>query len=79
MHHIVPFRMTRDNRPINLIPLCKSCHKQVESILTDVLMTGLPARHVLLAFGSILRDRQIATFGKLRELLQHAKDFRAER
>lgn len=79
VHHIVPFRMTRDNRPVNLIPLCKSCHKQVESILTDVLMTGLPARHVLLAFGSILRDRQIATFAKLRELLRHAKDFRAER
>ena len=78
VHHIVPFRMTRDNRPINLIPLCKRCHKQVESILTDVLMTGLPARYVLLAFGSILRDLQIATFNKLRELLRDAKNLRAE-
>lgn len=77
VHHIVPFRMTRDNRPINLIPLCKSCHKQVESILSDVLMTGLPARDVLLAFGSILRDRQIATFAKLRQLLRDAKTLRA--
>jgi hypothetical protein len=78
VHHIVPFRMTHDNRSINLIPLCKRCHKHVESILNDVLMTGLPGRYILLAFGSILRDRQIATFAKLRELLRHAKDLRAE-
>ncbi|MBL4558033.1 MAG: HNH endonuclease [Rhodobacteraceae bacterium] len=36
MHHIIPFRLTRDNSPTNLIPLCRACHKRVESVFHDV-------------------------------------------
>lgn len=25
VHHIIPFRLTRDNSPTNLIPLCRAC------------------------------------------------------
>ena len=36
MHHIIPFRLTRDNSPTNLIPLCRACHKRVEAVFHDV-------------------------------------------
>jgi serine phosphatase RsbU (regulator of sigma subunit) len=67
----VPFRITHDNRPVNLIPLCKKCHKRVETILNDVVLTGIPPQLILLAFGSMLRERQLATFMKLREVVRN--------
>lgn len=36
VHHVIPFRLTRDNSPTNLIPLCRACHKGVESVFHDV-------------------------------------------
>ena len=73
VHHIVPFRITHDNRQVNLIPLCKRCHKYVESVLNDVILAGVPPKLVLLAIGSILRDSQMATLLKLREVLRNGK------
>ena len=71
VHHIVPFRITHDNRQANLIPLCKKCHKRVESILNDVVLSGIPPQVILLAFGSMLREHQLATFMKLREVVRN--------
>jgi 5-methylcytosine-specific restriction endonuclease McrA len=34
VHHIEPYRLTRNNHPDNLITLCASCHKVVEEALT---------------------------------------------
>lgn len=31
VHHITPYRLTQDNNPNNLITLCGSCHKIVET------------------------------------------------
>ena len=78
VHHVVPFRMTHDNRQVNLIPLCKKCHKNVESVLNDVILTGLPLNILLLAMRSILRDAQIATFMKIREVIRNGKGLQAE-
>lgn len=36
VHHIVPFRLTHDNDQSNLIPLCKKCHKFIESLTHDI-------------------------------------------
>lgn len=36
VHHIIPFRLTRDNSQTNLIPLCRACHKRVEAVFHDV-------------------------------------------
>jgi len=30
-HHIVPYRVTKDNTEPNLITLCTSCHKKEET------------------------------------------------
>lgn len=32
VHHIIPYRVSRDNSQENLIPLCRKHHKQVENI-----------------------------------------------
>lgn len=31
VHHKVPYRLTRDNTPKNLITLCNRCHKKLEN------------------------------------------------
>lgn len=36
VHHIIPFRLSRDNTPTNLIPLCRACHKRVEAVFNDI-------------------------------------------
>jgi hypothetical protein len=75
VHHIVPFRLTRDNRQVNLIPLCIPCHRVVEAAVKAVLATDLRPEVVLLAFGSMLRQRQRATIAVLRRLTQVAERF----
>jgi hypothetical protein len=40
IHHITPYRLTFDNSPYNLIPLCIPCHAKSESKL-DAILTPL--------------------------------------
>lgn len=35
IHHIIPYRLTGDNSPENLVPLCRKHHKQVEHIFVS--------------------------------------------
>lgn len=60
VHHIVPFRLTRDNSPTNLIPLCRACHKRVEAVFHDVEAVDppLPATKLVL-FCSIHARRTV--------------------
>lgn len=37
IHHVIPFRLTQDNSPENLISLCPKHHKAVEYIFVDIL------------------------------------------
>lgn len=30
VHHIIPYRLSKDNSPENLIALCRSCHRRAE-------------------------------------------------
>lgn len=30
IHHVIPFRISHDNSPSNLIALCRSCHKKAD-------------------------------------------------
>jgi hypothetical protein len=50
----------------------------VESILNDAVLTGIPPGVLLIAFGSMLRERQVATFIKLREVARNGKSLRAQ-
>lgn len=68
VHHIIPWRISFDNRHINLIPLCRKHHRIVESITQNVEATGFGEYH-LLALNSILRERQFATRALVRSLI----------
>ncbi|MEZ5769943.1 MAG: HNH endonuclease signature motif containing protein [Paracoccaceae bacterium] len=77
VHHIIPFRLTRDNSPTNLIPLCRACHKRVETVFLDVetvdpplsvtklvLFCGIHARRTVtlhMLKSSAHADRRVAT------------------
>ena len=37
IHHIIPYRLTKDNSPENLVPLCRKHHKSVEHIFVSQL------------------------------------------
>ncbi|MBF0171482.1 MAG: HNH endonuclease [Nitrospinae bacterium] len=74
VHHIVPFRLTRDNGPSNLIPLCKKCHKRVETIIHDLEMVENDWERMKLFFWSCLKERQLATLMYLKFLLREHDD-----
>ena len=58
VHHVVPFRLTRDNGQSNLFPLCKRHHKIVESITHDMEAVGVEPEIITLIIGSALLDSQ---------------------
>lgn len=78
IHHIVPFRYTRDNSLSNLIPLCCSCHRKVESETWKVIDSGIDMKTLKCIMSSILREKQMVTYTKLKELynnLEHTRSF----
>lgn len=68
VHHIVPFRLTRSNDKKNLIPLCASCHKRVETWLKEFERWVSDPKQIMLMFAFNLRDQQMATYQKLKQL-----------
>lgn len=58
VHHIIPFRLTKNNSQENLIPLCVKCHKEIECMTNDLEADGLDEKTLRL----ILKSMQIETF-----------------
>lgn len=44
VHHIVPFKLTKDNSDENLIPVCRSCHEALERMINAKDSRGNPVR-----------------------------------
>lgn len=65
IHHIVPNRLTQDNSPENLIPLCRRHHMPVESLTRKVIEADGDLERVKFMLGNILRTYQQATFSAL--------------
>ena len=65
VHHIVPYRLTADNSPNNLIVLCAKHHKVVECATADMLSLGLGYEVVAQIMGARLRYRQSLTIYRL--------------
>jgi 5-methylcytosine-specific restriction endonuclease McrA len=68
VHHLAPYRITRDNDPENLIPLCNGCHTRVEAATKTVEAAGGDPEVIFLSLRAILRIRQAATAELLRKL-----------
>lgn len=66
-HHIVPYRLTRDNSQSNIAILCKSCHKKIESITLDVLAADSNCKRVRMILSNIFDTNRNAM------LLAHAR------
>ena len=41
IHHIIPYRISKDNSPSNLIALCRVCHKKADHKLNGHKMTAI--------------------------------------
>lgn len=68
VHHIVPYRYTKDNTQENLIPLCVKHHKIIEVFTNDILKIHKDFTVSQFILKNIFRDYQIATAMKLKEL-----------
>ncbi|MBL4542043.1 MAG: HNH endonuclease [Rhodobacteraceae bacterium] len=66
VHHIIPFRLTRDNSPTNLIPLCRACHKRVESVFHDVEAVDPPLPVTKLVLFCSIHARRTVTLHMLK-------------
>ena len=33
VHHIIPYRISKDNQPSNLVTLCRACHKRADAAI----------------------------------------------
>lgn len=66
MHHIIPFRLTRDNSLTNLIPLCRACHKRVETVFHDVEAVDPPLPVTKLVLFCSLHARRTVTLHMLK-------------
>lgn len=66
MHHIIPFRLTRDNSPTNLIPLCRACHKRVETVFQDVEAVDPPLPVTKLVLFCSIHARRTVTLHMLK-------------
>ena len=73
VHHIIPFRLTRDNAQTNLIPLCRACHKGVETVFHDLEAADLPIPLTKLVLFCCIHARRSETVHKLRKLLSHVR------
>ena len=68
VHHIVPYRLTRDNSPENPIVLCARHHKAVELATSDMLSLGARPEVVAHVMGARLRYRQSMTVHLLKKI-----------
>jgi hypothetical protein len=68
VHHIIPFRITRDNSQPNLIPLCKRHHKLIETIYHDLESTALDLQTLRFWFRNSLTECQLASKSVLKRL-----------
>lgn len=66
VHHIIPFRLTRDNSQTNLIPLCRACHKRVEAVFHDVEAVDPPLPVTKLVLFCSIHARRTVTLHLLK-------------
>lgn len=66
VHHIIPFRLTRDNSRTNLIPLCRACHKRVETVFHDVEAVDPPLPVTKLVLFCSIHARRTVTLHMLK-------------
>ncbi len=67
VHHIIPFRLTQDNSKANLVPLCITHHRWVETMFVETERFGVDACTQEIWRGMI-RSKQAITATTIREV-----------
>lgn len=67
VHHIIPFRLTFDNSKANLVPLCTTHHRWVETMFVETERFGVDAVTQEIWRGMI-RSKQAITATMIREI-----------
>jgi 5-methylcytosine-specific restriction endonuclease McrA len=67
VHHIIPFRLTRDNSKANLVPLCVTHHRWIETMFVDTERFGIDACTQEIWRGMI-RSKQAVTATTIKEI-----------
>lgn len=70
VHHIVPYRITFDNRPQNLIPLCPRCHKKVEVLAVEFEHAWGSNISGFYYLARLLRQRQAILANRINKLVR---------
>jgi hypothetical protein len=74
VHHIIPYRLTKDNGQDNLVPLCRRHHKVVETAFLEIeSAVGGDLITAKLVLRTQIKERQNATRFVLRELVLRAR------
>lgn len=61
VHHIVPWRVHRNNSKTNLIPLCVKCHKEIEAVTSNFVVADFSPPAIKLLIGRLLFARLLMT------------------
>lgn len=67
-HHILPYRLSKDNSASNLVPLCRSCHKKIEVATVELENNGVTPATIGWFMRVWLRYRQVSTAHILRKV-----------
>jgi hypothetical protein len=67
VHHIIPFRLTQDNSKANLVPLCVTHHRWIETMFVDTERFGVDACTQEIWRGMI-RSKQAVTATTIKEI-----------
>lgn len=57
VHHIIPLKISHSNEDLNLVTLCRSCHKMVESVAWKLLENGAHRYQIYEASWKYINDR----------------------
>lgn len=66
IHHIIPNRLTQDNSPDNLIPLCNKHHMPIEALTRKLLETEPDLDRLKFMLNNTLRTYQLATYSAMK-------------
>lgn len=68
VHHITPFRLTRDNTQKNLVPLCVKHHKEIEMMFVETERFGVTPETEMI-WRNMIRSMQATTAYRIKEAL----------
>lgn len=69
VHHITPFRLTRDNSKQNLVPLCLKHHRWIETMFVETERFGV-TQETELVWRNMIRSKQTVTASIINEVIR---------